>query len=681
MMNAKINRSIIGVIAVCSLFAAILAVYHDYLDFNTSTFAIEMESSAAGPSQVFYDTGRGYRERESYSLPVQPGEFHKYFFPMTGRSIKSIRFDPLNLSATVRIREATIQNHQGAVIKKIPLRDFRAVQQITAMDVRNGILRIDIAKNADDPILAVENSSVNMKINPKAYWSKRWWLIIGCILFCLLIPVAIHYFLIFASRDGQVLHTILTRRELLLAALLGLWGIVLLAIVPPFQVPDEFAHYDRAYQVSQFTFMSSKKGDLSGGVLPSVLRRDQTKFQTLPFSAETKISYSRFLDLRSESPVLSPENLTAGEFYYFPNSVMYPPVPYLFSASGIAFARFFSMTVLDSFYMARLFDLLAVITMIWGAMLLLRCMPELQLMVFLIAGMPMAMFELMSVSADSITIGFAILTFAFVANLSLKWNYRIYAGFVICCVLLGLCKQTYALLPCAGFIFWENIPGSFFRKAGHVALVMACALVPMTLWSISVQSVYVTPLKGAHIDPPAQLHYFMSHWEVLIPYFLKSLFYENIFSHGVEMYGCLGWLDTPLPGRNAAAYFGLCLASVLVVYRGKDLSPDLKIGKGCHLRLTSAGRSFLISFVFILVLAVALSLYLSWNAVGADSLQGIQGRYFIPLLPFLLLAVHRLVPLQLTRPYYLCWVMFCLGAWIYLSVQAVTILGARYWIA
>jgi uncharacterized membrane protein len=39
------------------------------------------------------------------------------------------------------------------------------------------------------------------------------------------------------------------------------------------------------------------------------------------------------------------------------------------------------------------------------------------------------------------------------------------------------------------------------------------------------------------------------------------------------------------------------------------------------------------------VWAVTIAQYLSWSPVGSATIEGVQGRYFLVLLPFLLLAV------------------------------------------
>jgi uncharacterized membrane protein len=675
------NRAAIITFIICSLFITGVIGYNDYLDYNKSIFVADMESSQPGTSQIFYDAGRGYNEQNSHSIDIQRGNFQKYIFPLTGREIKSIRFDPINGPAVVRIKNARVENNYGDIIKIFALRDFRPIQQVAKMDIAEDTLAIHIEGNANDPIIQIENSAINKKVQWKEYIAKRGWIIIGYGLLSLLILTGLNYFVMFAARHEYIISMASRYRAAVFMGLLGVWGLILLILTPPFQAPDEFAHYNRAFQVSEFTMISVKQGDLLGGPLPQVLKFDQAKFNFFPFFANRKISCSHFLTMRAESPAMTLESLEKREFYDFANVALYPPFPYLFSGLGIAVARFCSMTVLNGFYMARLFNLLAAIGIIFCVMQLLRPLPELQLMLFLIAGMPMMTFELMSVSADCITFSFAVLVFACIVNLSIKWNRGVYFALAMSCVLLGLCKQVYALLPFISFIFWRSIPGSFFRKTGHIMLVIACAIVPMVVWSMYAQNIYVPHLKGVHIDPVAQMRYFIGNWHILTPHFLKNIFYENWRVNVHSMYGILGWLDAPLPRQDAALYIGLCFASVLLLLRRKAFWHTLTFRGNNDLEISIATRFLLLSFVLFSVFLIALSMYLSWNPVGVTSLEGIQGRYFIPLLPILLLAFYRLLPIRLSSSGYLSWAVLCLGVWAYFSWQAVWILRARYWVA
>ncbi len=158
------DRKTLFLLAIGSLFIAGVFGYKDYLARNQLYFVIEMKTFAKGMAQIFFDTGRGIIEQDSSSLQVRGRGYHKYSFPVP-TPIKSIRFDPINVNSVLSIKYAAIENAAGEKLKIFPSQSFRAVQQINKMDVKEGVLTIQTAENANDPILEIERSSFKSKIS------------------------------------------------------------------------------------------------------------------------------------------------------------------------------------------------------------------------------------------------------------------------------------------------------------------------------------------------------------------------------------------------------------------------------------------------------------------------------------------------------------------------------------
>ncbi len=158
---SSMRQQIMAVSCICALFFVALVACKDFREANGLRFAVDLETSVSGVSQVFYNEGGGYNEADSWSIVVQSGNSQRYTFPLSSsKAIQSIRFDPINVSAVVRIKNARIENSQGDIVKKFQPQDFRPIQQIKKMDIRNGALIFHIVKNANDPIAYIENSSI-----------------------------------------------------------------------------------------------------------------------------------------------------------------------------------------------------------------------------------------------------------------------------------------------------------------------------------------------------------------------------------------------------------------------------------------------------------------------------------------------------------------------------------------
>ncbi len=89
--------------------------------------------------------------------------------------------------------------------------------------------------------------------------------------------------------------------------------------------------------------------------------------------------------------------------------------------------------------------------------------------------------------------------------------------------------------------------------------------------------------------------------------------------------GLFGWADKPLPAFIYAAW-GAGLAGLVVLC-------------GRSVRLRRLDLALLVTAALVTAWLVAISQYLSWTPVGEARIDGPQGRYFLPLIPMLVLAI------------------------------------------
>jgi hypothetical protein len=231
-----LKRVAIAALVICSLSITGWIGYNNYREVNQLYFAADLETPASGTSQVFFDVGRGYNERDSHSIPIQPGKLQKYIFPLPGKTIKSLRFDPINVPAVVRIKDVWIENKQGAIIKKLPFKDFRPNEQINKMETKDGELILHTKEDAKDPILEIENSSIDNHVSLTNYIKKRGWIIISYSLLSLLFLIGLIYFVIFAVRNQYViggvrcLKTYMAENPKMSILLMGLFAAILFGI-------------------------------------------------------------------------------------------------------------------------------------------------------------------------------------------------------------------------------------------------------------------------------------------------------------------------------------------------------------------------------------------------------------------------------------------------------------------
>src|ERR1044071_3378139 len=181
------------------------------------------------------------------------------------------------------------------------------------------------------------------------------------------------------------------------------YGLVFVFATPPFQVPDEPAHFYRAYAVSEGT-LSAQRGEAGlGAGLPGSLEELGAGYKRdLAFHSERKIAPARIL--RS---LAVPLDAGRRGFVDFRTSAQYTPVPYLPQAAGIAVARWLGAPALGLLYAARLANLLAATFLIAAG---LRRMPSYAWLLTMLALTPMAIFLRASAAADALgtAVGFLL---------------------------------------------------------------------------------------------------------------------------------------------------------------------------------------------------------------------------------------------------------------------------------
>ena len=197
---------------------------------------------------------------------------------------------------------------------------------------------------------------------------------------------------------------------LVLGALLGL---VFLVVTPPFQVPDEYQHFYRAFQVAEGTLLPQRLDSRGDGWLPASLPAVVARLGV------DSIRFQRDVRQRPEdmaAALAMPLEPTQRQLVPFPYTARYAPIAYGPQALGIAVGRGLGLGPAWLLYVGRLTTLACWLALGYWA---LRLTPTSEWGLFLLLLMPMSLFEAASVSADAPTNGLAVLLIAWSARVAL----------------------------------------------------------------------------------------------------------------------------------------------------------------------------------------------------------------------------------------------------------------------
>lgn len=412
-------------------------------------------------------------------------------------------------------------------------------------------------------------------------------------------------------------------------------------ITPPGQVPDETAHMLRASGLMHGVILGHRETNFD-----PVNRVVQNYAGVMADVDYVMISVENTTQIDGR-PVLTESNMDALNaapvnptrfFSDIPNTVRYFPAAYVPAAMALGVARAAHLPPLLSFWIARL-AMAAAFLVLGGLSLYVARYGEALLLAVLI--LPTTLFLAGSINQDGILIGLTCLACAYYTRGTRAG--RIAALVLFTLVLLA--KPNYVLLygvfalPLLGPGFWTRVRD------------ICIAVLPVIVWIVIV-SIFVTvpfvkppyhpgPLyTGDHsvwfysTDDAANLHILLAHPSLFI-----ALPWDSTMQQGLaklhEAIGVLGLLQLLLPVR----YYNVWCVALGVAAAGVVFSPRPgPMGAG------TAAVSFGVTLLLILATwwLTLIMCYLSWSNVGLNFVDGIEGRYALIMVPFIVLGLPSL---------------------------------------
>jgi hypothetical protein len=414
------------------------------------------------------------------------------------------------------------------------------------------------------------------------------------------------------------------------------FGIAVLFANPPFQAPDEYMHYFRIHQLCLGDIKPVHWGKHTGGNVPAAVSSIAWPGEA-PGYPERKLGWT-FLESKlrpwfvdwSQAPIRQE---------HFPHTSVYSPTAYWAQIPAVALGKLLHLGPLLLLYLARLASLLVTITLSWLAV---RALPRHQWAATLLLLSPTVLYFAGSCAPDGLLIASAALIVARLARAQAVPTEPARPLEITGLLLLGGAISTtkfvyfpiVALIP---LILWPTLPAARARWVLLMAWVIIC-LLPTAFWAHFMSSQFTPGREDIPIDPHAQVQHILAHPLDTVALVVRS-YWEGAATLAPSIVGVLGWNDTPMPGWFYSC-FGAAIVLMLVLDGGSHVNPS---------PLTAA--CFFGAAVASLAL-VAVALYAQWNPPGSTStIDGLVGRYLVPTLPAILLAIPRPHRLQIPGPW------------------------------
>ncbi|WP_066467054.1 DUF2142 domain-containing protein [Skermania piniformis] len=428
--------------------------------------------------------------------------------------------------------------------------------------------------------------------------------------------------------------------------LVGVFGVTFALLTPPFWGHDEISQFGRAYQVSRGGVLPvpipDDRGPAWGGGVPvSIERLMNYALDDYTTSAETLDEPEPAVADRSGYRPLEDAPVSARHItIWFTNTAAYSPVPYLPQAFGIRVAQLLDVDTGGLLLAPRLAGLAAYLAVIGFGLFALR-RTRVQWLVFAVAVLPITVFQAGTVTADTLTNAVAITLSALLIKalfLATRLTWAETAVLLVAAIALPLCKPSYVLLALLVVV----VPASRLGLRGPLRLLPGLSAAIGTIGFLAWTRISAPTTDGMSVMRPKR------QWHTVVPAdqlqqmlhnpgeFLTT-FGESIMRRDqewfVEFFGELGFAYVTVPATSVLA--GLLAFAIGVGIAERMSGPSNRI------------TTLVLLTVLISVVLIYVALYLSFTPVGYYLIDGVQGRYFVPLALLAFAVLLRWLPLRL----------------------------------
>jgi uncharacterized membrane protein len=411
-----------------------------------------------------------------------------------------------------------------------------------------------------------------------------------------------------------------------------LFGTIFVFINPPFQANDEDRHFYRAYANANLRLLpiqqDSSQGNMVGTVYPKSVIYVAQKFQGLPIAQGRKISMRELFNPMKEIK-LNPDDTT---FYMYPYSNM-SFIPYIPHSIGITVGRLIDSNPVWLQWFGRLGGMIAFIFIVYYA---IRITPIIKPVFFLAALTPMSLYQAASITYDSLSTATSFLLMALFLKYAFddkaRIGWRELTIILLTAFVQRYSKDGYFIIPFMFFIIpMGKMEKSWFSWLALGAFILLIFL-PDWTWGKIIGSLDFRPggeqpfQNDFLFDRPRNMEYNMSN----LPEFISNIFSNLIFWKSDWAAGAIGKFGYSYTAMPKVIYFIHGLVLIIVAF----LSGSKKYLVNIRQKLLVFGI-LLISFMLIIV-----GFYLAGSPVGAVKIFGLQGRYFVPFIPMILLLFY-----------------------------------------
>lgn len=393
-------------------------------------------------------------------------------------------------------------------------------------------------------------------------------------------------------------------------------GAVFNIVILPLSRYDDHAHFWRIYEISSGNLVSKVTNEFPKSVKDLIIDEDgvyhinDITYSYMQEKAKLKLN-------KDEKEPLA-VGLSSGA----------SPISYLPQLVGVTIGRVLQLNPLTIAYLGRIANFIAyLIIMYWAIKLLPK--DKWKNIFIIIALLPMTMNMAMSLSPDAMIISVSFLAISYMLHLKYKaenvgWKQAAIIGAL--CMLPTVCKTVYFPLVFLFFMIPKDKFKNKMTRWGYFAGIVVFCLGVYSVWQRFLSSEVAAAI---HTNATEQFFYAIADPMRTLMNLINTIntyISEFIF----PMIG--GWNTNHIV---SVGFIVLLLIATFAIHKKADKPENEEV------ELERKDRIIMGLISIIVILLSFAGMYVLWTEATKNVIDGVQGRYFLPILPLIMLALER----------------------------------------
>ncbi len=406
-------------------------------------------------------------------------------------------------------------------------------------------------------------------------------------------------------------------------------GLIINFLIPVFAVPDEPVHLATAYNISNEMLGKEIAYD---GIYMRKCDAD-LQLESLEIKEEYLDEYISYFHETTGDTEMVKTGYT---------QITTPRFQYIVSACGITLGRLLGLNAIWTMELGRFFNYIMFVVLV---ALSIKIIPYGKSIIFAVAMIPTMLQQSFSYNYDCIINAIAIFTVALMLKLRSEEKKKIiYIILMIVSIFAMVVVKNYAYLAFLLLLFVafdKEVKNSFIKLKeklknnkimaliiGAILLAVCVVVVYFVINKIMlIKKEPVTQVLSYCEEDGYTLSYALNYPIDTIILYFRTLFEKSTFYMMSLFGGHMGWLNLSI------SYFAMLPIIIMVLL--------LSCNEGNEAGLIKKKDKFVFAMVCIIsVLFICTGMFYSWTPISSFAIEGVQGRYFLPIMPMFLFLIY-----------------------------------------